>query len=93
MLCNLFFHLSAFLFLGIRSLFSPAALGIDGYIRSREKTKSQFASLIEKFKVKMTEFSEPNSSNMIFTEDLKNMIHLAEANPNDLDLVMKMMKK
>jgi len=41
----------------------------------------------------MLEFSNPSSSNMIFTEDLKNMIHLAEATPDDLDLVYKMMKR
>jgi pentatricopeptide repeat domain-containing protein 2 len=41
----------------------------------------------------MLEFSDPSSSNMIFTEDLKNMIHLAEDKADDLDLVYKMMKK
>lgn len=41
----------------------------------------------------MLDFSDPNSSNMIFTEDLKNMIHLAESTSDDLDLVHKMMKR
>lgn len=41
----------------------------------------------------MLDFSDPDSSNMIFTEDLKNMVHLAEASSDDLDLVHKMMKR
>lgn len=32
-----------------------------------------------------------DSKNMIFTEDLKNIVHIAE--PTDLDLVVKMVKK
>jgi pentatricopeptide repeat domain-containing protein 2 len=30
---------------------------------------------------------------LIFTEDLKNMLHLVEKNPKDLDLMLKMIKK
>lgn len=32
-----------------------------------------------------------DSKNMIFTEDLKNMVHIAE--PTDVQLVLKMVKK
>lgn len=42
----------------------------------------------------MTEFLlEDNSRNMIFTEDLKNMIHIVEKKPADLDLAVKMILK
>jgi hypothetical protein len=68
-------------------------LGLDGYSRTRDRTKTQFVSLADKFKTKMLDFSDPNSSNMIFTEDLKNMVHLAEATSDDLDLIHKMMKR
>jgi pentatricopeptide repeat domain-containing protein 2 len=74
-------------------LFAPSSLGLDNYSRLRDRTKTQFVNLADKFKTKMLEFSNPSSSNMIFTEDLKNMIHLAEATPDDLDLVYKMMKR
>lgn len=80
-------------FSGIRFLFAPAALGLDNYSAMRNRTKVQFVNLAEKFKTKMLEFSDPSSSNMIFTEDLKNMIHLAEDKADDLDLVYRMMKK
>jgi len=68
-------------------------LGLDGYSRTRDRTKTQFVNLADKFKIKMLDFSDPNSSNMIFTEDLKNMVHLAESTSDDLDLVHKMMKR
>ncbi|KAI8420177.1 hypothetical protein MSG28_008738 [Choristoneura fumiferana] len=41
-------------------------------------------------KTKMTEFVDDPKS-MIFTEDLKNMVHMAE--PSDLELCLKMVKK
>jgi pentatricopeptide repeat domain-containing protein 2 len=81
------------LFPGIRCLFAPAALGLDGYSKTRDRTKTQFVNLADKFKAKMLDFSDPSSSNMIFTEDLKNMVHLADATPEDLDLIYKMMKR
>lgn len=59
----------------------------------RDRTKTQFVNLTDKFKSKMLEFSDPSSTNMIFTEDLKNMIHLAEDSGDDLDLVYKMMTR
>jgi pentatricopeptide repeat domain-containing protein 2 len=59
----------------------------------RDRTKTQFVNLADKFRTKMLEFSDPNSSNMIFTEDLKNMVHLADATSDDLNLVHKMMTR
>lgn len=35
---------------------------------------------------------DQGKNNMIFTEDLKNMIHIAE-NANDIELIEKMIKK
>lgn len=80
-------------FPGIRFLFAPAALGLDNYSAMRDRTKIQFVNLADKFRTKMLEFSDPGSSNMIFTEDLKNMIHLAEDTSDDLNLVYRMMKR
>jgi pentatricopeptide repeat domain-containing protein 2 len=48
---------------------------------------------IERFKVKMTEFVKDESSkNLIFTEDLKNMLHIASS-PEDIELLKSMMTK
>lgn len=71
-------------------LYSPASLGIDGYLQSRKRTKEQFANFADKFRSKMKDFvTDPK--NMVFTEDLKNMAHMAE--PTDLELIVDMIKK
>ncbi|KAI8420182.1 hypothetical protein MSG28_008738 [Choristoneura fumiferana] len=71
-------------------LYAPSALGIDGFLHSRKKVKEQFINFSDKFRTKMTEFVDDPKS-MIFTEDLKNMVHMAE--PSDLELCLKMVKK
>lgn len=78
---------------GIRTLYAVEALGVDGYITQRERTRNQFTGMTDKFRSKMQEFSTSDSKNMVFTEDLKNMVHLVESNPDDLQLVLQMMKK
>uniref|UniRef100_A0A1E1WQC4 Pentatricopeptide repeat-containing protein 2 n=1 Tax=Pectinophora gossypiella TaxID=13191 RepID=A0A1E1WQC4_PECGO len=74
----------------VKHLYSPAALGIDGYLNSRKKIKEQFTNFSEKFRTKMTDFVM-DPKNMVFTEDLKNMVHMAE--PADLKLILDMVKK
>ncbi|CAB3231623.1 unnamed protein product [Arctia plantaginis] len=80
----------SFHFTHVNCLYSPASLGIDGYLLTRKRSKEQFANFAEKFRIKMNDFAS-DSKNMIFTEDLKNMVHLAE--PTDLELVLIMIKK
>lgn len=78
----------------MRHIYAAQTLGLDGYLQSREKIKIQFNNMTDKFKTKMTDYvTESPSKNMIFTEDLKNMIHLTEANETDIQLVINMMKK
>ncbi|XP_021943811.1 pentatricopeptide repeat-containing protein 2, mitochondrial [Folsomia candida] len=78
---------------GCRTLFAVQALGVDGYEKQRERTVQQFAGMTDKFREKMKEFSTTGSKNMIFTEDLKNMVHMIEDNPEDMALVLQMMKR
>ncbi|XP_059060824.1 pentatricopeptide repeat-containing protein 2, mitochondrial-like [Achroia grisella] len=74
----------------VNQLYSPTALGIDGYLQARKRTKDQFANFTDKFRSKIDGFvTDPKS--MIFTEDLKNMVHMAE--PTDLELLLNMIKK
>jgi len=78
---------------GCRSLFAAQSLGVDGYEKQRERTTNQFAGMADKFREKMKEFTTSgDSKNMIFTEDLKNMVHLIGDSPEDLKLVRQMMK-
>lgn len=76
-----------------RTLFAAQTIGLDGYERQRDRTINQFAGMSDKFREKMKEFSDDNSKNMIFTEDLKNMVHLIEDKPEDIELVRKMIKR
>lgn len=74
----------------IRTLYSLSSLGIDGYQANRERISTFMTNNAIEFRQKMNEFSKDGTT-MIFTEDLKNMIHMA--NKNDIDLVIKMLKK
>jgi len=78
---------------GCRTLYAPSAIGLDGFEKQRERTAIQFSGMTDKFRDKMKEFSGGDGKNMIFTEDLKNMVYLAENKPEDLELVVKMMKR
>lgn len=80
-------------FIGVRSLYSITSLGVDGYLQQRERIKTQFDTLGDRFRSKMKDFVAPSSSNMVFTEDLKQMIHLADGTEEDLDLIEQMMVK
>jgi len=76
-----------------RTLFSIQSLGLDGFEKQRHRVTTQFDGMADKFKAKMTELSQSETSNMIFTEDLKNMCHLVDNKPEDLALMQKMMKR
>jgi len=75
-----------------RSLYSLNSLGIDGYIEKQEKVKQYFTNDgADKFREKMNSLLENNQS-MVFTEDLKHMLHLANNNDVDLVLLEKMLR-
>lgn len=72
-------------------MYSASSLGIDTFIQQQDRIKSQLVNIQEKFRSKMEENIKETSTNIIFTEDLKNMIHIAAE--EDIDIVIKMMKK
>ncbi|XP_058835981.1 pentatricopeptide repeat-containing protein 2, mitochondrial-like [Topomyia yanbarensis] len=76
-----------------RSLYSASVLGLDGYQNYREKTKTQHMHNVDSFKRKMREFVDGSATNMIFTEDLKNIVHLVENTPEDKKLLLDMIDK
>lgn len=76
-----------------RSLYSASVLGLDGYRSYREKTRTQHLHNVDNFKRKMKEFVAASATNMVFTEDLKNIIHLAEDTPEDKQLLVDMLDK
>ncbi|XP_014250577.1 pentatricopeptide repeat-containing protein 2, mitochondrial-like [Cimex lectularius] len=74
-----------------RTLYSAGSIGLDAYQDTREKIKSQFGGIEDKFKTKMTEYTNTDANSTIFTEDLKNMVHLVEN--EEVSLVEQMIKK
>lgn len=73
-----------------RTLYTAEALGVDKYLYSKDRVSAQFVNSADKFKTKMTEYLKPE--HLIFTEDLKNMVHLVQGQ-EDIDLVEQMTKK
>lgn len=59
----------------------------------REKVKQYFLNDADKFREKMNDFVENDQTSMIFTEDLKNMVHLADPTDKDLELLERMLRK
>ncbi|KAF5307140.1 hypothetical protein FQR65_LT00656 [Abscondita terminalis] len=75
-----------------RQLYSATTLGLDNFIQQKGRLKAQLANIAPKFREKMIEYAADESKNMVFTEDLKNMVHLADSD-EDVNLVIKMMIK
>jgi pentatricopeptide repeat domain-containing protein 2 len=77
-----------------RNLYERAAIGLDKYEFFREKVDNQFPeSDKQMFRDRMNSFADPESNSLIFTEDLKQIVHMINDNETDLTLVQKMMKK
>lgn len=76
-----------------RSLYSAASLGLDNYLGTREKVQHHMIDNGDKFRVKMAEFLGDGTKNMIFTEDLKNMVHIVQKDQQDIELTINMIKK
>lgn len=79
-------------FLDVKHLYSKSTLGLDGFEQQRERAKNQMANISDKFREKMSEYVIHDSKNMIFTEDLKNMIHIADSD-KDIELAVEMLKR
>jgi len=75
-----------------RCLYSEKTLGLRGYENSRLNFHNQFLNVENTFRTKMQEACS-QESNIIFTEDLKSMLHLAQKKPEDIELLVKMLTK
>lgn len=80
--------------LGKRNIYESAAIGLDKYAFYREKLDNQFSDPEKQtFRDRMHAFADPESNSLIFTEDLKQMVHLTNNDEADLKLIEKMIKK
>lgn len=75
-----------------RFIYSDVSLGLQGYENARLNFRNQFLNVENTFRSKMEEVCNADSS-MIFTEDLKSMLHLAQKKPEDIELLIKMLTK
>ncbi|XP_033335775.2 pentatricopeptide repeat-containing protein 2, mitochondrial [Megalopta genalis] len=77
---------------GVRHLFTNSALGIVSFENTRNIYRNQFQSIEATFRSKMKDICE-SPKEVVFTEDLKAMLHLIQKNESDLELINKMIEK
>lgn len=78
------------MFLGSRTLYDEASLGLDNYKSTRNIVMQKYKIGLDSFKIKMQE-SIADEKAMIFTEDLKSTLHLVEK--DDIQLLISMLEK
>ncbi|XP_060828197.1 pentatricopeptide repeat-containing protein 2, mitochondrial-like [Bombus pascuorum] len=88
---NAFFKYN-FINVGVRCLYTERDLGVSSYENTRYQFRNQFMTIENTFREKMQDICQ-NENGMIYTEDLKAMIHLAQANETDMQLLNNMIMK
>ncbi|XP_017884479.1 uncharacterized protein LOC108627654 [Ceratina calcarata] len=83
---------SNFINVGVRSLYSEQDLGVPLYENARYIFRNQFMTIEDTFRSKMKEICEKEDG-VIYTEDLKAMLHLVHENDEDMKLLSKMLEK
>lgn len=74
-------------------LYSPASIGIEDYTKNRQKYDLK-DDYFDKFQEKMKDYCSGNDpTSMIFTEDLKQFIHVTSGSDEQLSLAVQMMEK
>ncbi|XP_076234794.1 pentatricopeptide repeat-containing protein 2, mitochondrial [Calliopsis andreniformis] len=77
---------------GVRFLYTEKTLGVTAYENTRFLFHNQFLSIEDAFREKMSEVCTKDDG-VVFTEDLKAMLHLAQKSEKDMELVIKMIEK
>lgn len=77
---------------GVRCLYTERDLGITTYENTRYVFRNQFMTIENTFRDKMQEVCQ-DQDGVIYTEDLKAMIHLAQASESDMQLLKNMLVK
>ncbi|XP_076752170.1 pentatricopeptide repeat-containing protein 2, mitochondrial [Xylocopa sonorina] len=76
----------------IRCLYTEYDLGITTYENARFLFRNQFMSIEDTFRTKMKELCEQENG-VVYTEDLKAMLHLARESDDDMELLNNMLTK
>ncbi|XP_050592638.1 pentatricopeptide repeat-containing protein 2, mitochondrial-like [Bombus affinis] len=91
-LANSAFFKYNFINVGVRSMYTERDLGVSLYENTRYVFRNQFMTIENVFREKMQEICQ-HENGVIYTEDLKAMIHLAQPNENDMQLLNVMLEK
>ncbi|CAK9833474.1 Pentatricopeptide repeat-containing protein 2, mitochondrial [Anthophora retusa] len=82
----------SFINVGCRSLYSERDIGVTAYENTRFTFRNQFMTIEDTFRAKMKEVCEQGDG-VIYTEDLKAMLHLVQDTDEDMDLLVNMLEK
>ncbi|XP_033187120.1 pentatricopeptide repeat-containing protein 2, mitochondrial [Bombus vancouverensis nearcticus] len=88
---NAFFKYN-FINVGVRCMYTERDLGVASYENTRYVFRNQFMTIENTFREKMQEICQ-DQNGVVYTEDLKAMIHLAQANESDMQLLNNMLEK
>ncbi|XP_015109845.1 pentatricopeptide repeat-containing protein 2, mitochondrial [Diachasma alloeum] len=77
---------------GNRALYTETSLGLPEYKNSRASYQDRYRSSLEAFKEKVTTNVNDEKS-LIFTEDLKALLHVVEKSPDDINLLKTALEK
>lgn len=91
-LANNIFRKTNFVNVGVRFIYAEKSIGVTAYENTRLLFRNQFMSIEDTFRSKMQEACDKEDG-VIFTEDLKAMLHLAQKNEDDMKLVLRMIEK
>ncbi|XP_068983692.1 pentatricopeptide repeat-containing protein 2, mitochondrial-like [Bombus flavifrons] len=86
---NAFFKYN-FINVGVRFLYMERDLGITTYENTRYVFRNQFMTIENTFRDKMQEICQ-DQNGVVYTEDLKAMVHLAQATESDMQLLKSML--
>ena len=73
-------------------MFSYSRLGMELYVQERKLQEKTLQGKEDFFREKMSQLCSSDSSEFIFTNDLKTMLHIVKTS-DDLELVEQMLKK
>ncbi|XP_054721176.1 pentatricopeptide repeat-containing protein 2, mitochondrial-like isoform X2 [Uloborus diversus] len=77
----------------VRFLYNEQFLGIDKYAEARQRTISRIGNMRDNFYNRMKAQLNSSVPSMIFTEDLKTVVHSCEDKPEEMELCIQMMKR
>ncbi|XP_078035270.1 pentatricopeptide repeat-containing protein 2, mitochondrial [Augochlora pura] len=89
---NNVFSRNNLLSVAVRNLYTENALGVTAYEGTRNLYRNQFQTIETTFRSKMKDVCDSGDA-VIFTEDLKAMLHLIQKNEGDLQLINTMIHK